>query len=149
LPPLRERPRDVGVIAFHLMQSFNRINNTHLIGISPRALIAMTAYSWPGNVRELENLITRIAILKRVGVVEPSDLPEQFHGSTPPPPQMGLYVPSEGMDMAETMEQLESSLIRQALDKADGNKAQAARLLGLNRTTLVEKVKRLGLRDEP
>lgn len=148
LPPLRERPRDVGVIAFHLMQNFNRLNSTHLIGISPRALISMTAYSWPGNVRELENLITRIAILKRVGVVEPSDLPEQFHGSSPPPPQMGLYVPSEGMDMAETMEQLETSLIRQALNKADGNKAQAARLLGLNRTTLVEKVKRLGLQDQ-
>ncbi|MEZ4458616.1 MAG: sigma-54 dependent transcriptional regulator [bacterium] len=148
LPPLRERPQDVPIIAKYLMAMFNRLNSTHILGINPQAMMAMTAYSWPGNVRELENLMNRLAILKRVGMLELSDLPEQFNGATPPPPQIGLYVPSEGMDMAETMEQLESSLVRQALEKADGNKAQAARLLGLNRTTLVEKVKRLGLMDE-
>lgn len=148
LPPLRQRPHDVPVIAHHLMQVFNRLNSTHVLGIQPSAMMAMVNYSWPGNVRELENLMNRLAILKRVGILELGDLPEQFHGATPPPPQIGLYVPSEGMDMAETMEQLEASLVRQALEKADGNKAQAARLLGLNRTTLVEKVKRLGLMDE-
>jgi DNA-binding NtrC family response regulator len=99
-------------------------------------------------VRELQNLMQRLSILKRVGQIELEDLPAQFHGDNPPPPQLGLYVPSEGMDMADTLERLETSLVKQALQKADGNKAAAARLLGLNRTTLVEKVKRLRIQQD-
>jgi transcriptional regulator with PAS, ATPase and Fis domain len=148
VPPLRERPDDIPVIAEHLTQEQNRLNKTHLQGFSKTALSAMKAYNWPGNVRELQNLMQRLSILKRVGQIELEDLPAQFHGDNPPPPQLGLYVPSEGMDMADTLERLETSLVKQALQKADGNKAAAARLLGLNRTTLVEKVKRLRIQQD-
>lgn len=148
VPPLRERPDDIPVIAEHLTQEQNRLNKTHLQGFSKAAMSAMKAYNWPGNVRELQNLMQRLSILKRVGQIELEDLPAQFHGDNPPPPQLGLYVPSEGMDMADTLERLETSLVKQALQKADGNKAAAARLLGLNRTTLVEKVKRLRIQQD-
>lgn len=147
VPPLRERPADIPVMCEYFLHEQNRLNKTHLKGFSREALKAMQSYGWPGNVRELQNLLQRLSILKRVGFVELEDLPAQFHGGHPPPPQIGLYVPSEGMDMAGMLERLETSLVKQALQKTDGNKAQAARLLGLNRTTLVEKVKRMRLDD--
>lgn len=148
VPPLRERTDDILVLAHAFMNEQNRINKTRLTGITRETEKALRAYTWPGNIRELQNLLQRVAILKRFGFVELEDLPHQFFDEHPPPPQMGLYVPSEGIDMAETMSKLESSLLRQALEKCDGNKAAAARLLGLNRTTLVEKVKRLRLEEE-
>jgi len=148
VPALRDRPEDIPITCEHFLQEQNRLNKTHLQGFDQASLRALKGYKWPGNVREVQNLMQRLSILKRVGFVEPIDLPSQFHGDHPPPPQLGLYVPSEGMDMADTLERLETSLVRQALQKSEGNKAAAARLLGLNRTTLVEKVKRLRIDDE-
>ncbi len=148
IPPLRERPTDIPVLIDAFMAEQNRVNQTQLSGVTRETLKVMQNYEWPGNVRELQNIMERVAILKRVGFVELEDLPERFFGDHPPPPQMGLYVPSEGMDMAEALSKLETNLLKQALQKADGNKAQAARLLGLNRTTLVEKVKRLKLDED-
>ena len=147
ISPLRERSVDVKALASVFMDKQNRINQTKLTGISDQALSVMEGYEWPGNVRELQNIMERVAILKRFGPIEPEDLPAQFFKDGPPPPQVGLYVPSEGMDMAEALSKLESTLLKQALDKSGGNKAQAARLLGLNRTTLVEKLKRLNLEE--
>lgn len=143
IPPLRERPTDIPVLAEHFLKEQNRLNNTQLIGFTKETLTLMKRYDWPGNVRELQNLVQRLSILKRTGFIERDDLPPQFTGDNQNAQQLGLYVPSEGMDMAGTLERLEVQLLEQALEKAEGNKAAAARLLGLNRTTLVEKVKRL------
>lgn len=148
LPPLRERPNDIVVMAESFLEEQNRVNGTRLLGLTAETVTTLKRYEWPGNVRELQNMIQRLSILKRVGFIELEDLPEQFFGGNTPPPQLGLYVPSEGMDMADTLEKLEATLLKQALEKAGGNKAAAARLLNLNRTTLVEKVKRMQLEDD-
>lgn len=147
LPPLRSRPMDVALLAEHFVREQNLVNRTQIRGLTKETIALLQRYDWPGNVRELENLIQRLSILKRVGFIERDDLPPQFHGSGQAGQQLGLYVPSEGMDMAEVFERLETQLLTQALRKSDGNKAAAARLLGLNRTTLVEKVKRLKIKE--
>ncbi len=143
IPPLRDRPVDVAVLAEFFLKQQNAVNKTRILGFTKETLSYMKRYEWPGNVRELENLVQRLSILKQVGFIERDDLPPQFLGNEQPSQQLGLYVPSEGIDMAGTLERLERQILTQALRKVDGNKAAAARLLGLNRTTLVEKVKRL------
>ena len=143
LAALRERPNDVPVLADFFVAQQNRVNRTRILGFTKEVTTYLKRYEWPGNVRELENLIQRLSILKQIGYIERDDLPPQFLGNGNAVQQLGLYVPSEGLDMPETLENLERQILAQALRKADGNKAAAARLLGLNRTTLVEKVKRL------
>ena len=143
LAPLRDRPMDVPVLAEFFIREQNLVNKTRIVGFTKEVLTHLKRYDWPGNVRELENLVQRLSILKQVGYIERDDLPPQFLGSDQHAQQLGLYVPSEGIDMAGTLEKLEKQILEQALRKSSGNKAAAARLLGLNRTTLVEKVKRL------
>jgi DNA-binding NtrC family response regulator len=143
ISPLRERPMDVPVLAEYFLKEQNLVNKTRIVGFTREVLSYMKRYDWPGNVRELENLVQRLSILKQVGYIERDDLPPQFLGNEQYSQQLGLYVPSEGLDMAGTLEKLEKQILTQALRKSEGNKAAAARLLGLNRTTLVEKVKRL------
>ncbi len=145
LLPLRDRIPDIPVLADYFLHAQNRINGTSLKGITSECYTHLKNYTWPGNIRELENLLQRVCILKRSGFVERDDLPAQITGIGKRSQQLGLYVPSEGMDMADTLGRLEVQLVSQALKKSEGNKAKAARLLGLNRTTLVEKIKRLKL----
>ncbi|UCE86834.1 MAG: sigma-54-dependent Fis family transcriptional regulator, partial [Deltaproteobacteria bacterium] len=102
---------------------------------------------WPGNVRELENLIERLVVLRGSGEIGLDDLPEPYAGSgaallTPVP-----HVPATGIPFNEVVDQFESELILQALEQTGWNKNQAARLLGLNRTTLIEKIKKKGLQS--
>jgi DNA-binding NtrC family response regulator len=136
VPPLRERPMDILPLAEHFFAAHGAID-----AMEPEVRAALRRYSWPGNVRELENLAERVSVLKGGGTVTPDDLPPSIRDA-PPQPIFGLDVPSEGIDMAQTLENLEERLLTRALDKAAGNKARAARLLGLNRTTFVEKLKR-------
>lgn len=143
LTPLRERPMDVPLLAEYFLEEQNLVNKTRIIGFTREVFTYLKRYDWPGNVRELENLVQRLSILKQAGYIERDDLPSQFTGGEHQAQQLGLYVPSEGIDMAGTLERLERQILEQALRKVSGNKAAAARLLGLNRTTLVEKVKRL------
>ena len=143
ISPLRERPMDVPLLAEFFLKEQNLVNKTRIVGFTKEVVSHLKRYDWPGNVRELENLVQRLSILKQVGYIERDDLPPQFLGNEQHSQQLGLYVPSEGIDMAGTLEKLERQILEQALRKAEGNKAAAARLLGLNRTTLVEKVKRL------
>ncbi len=143
LVALRERPMDVLVLADYFVREQNLVNKTRILGFTKEVQTHLKRYDWPGNVRELENLVQRLSILKQIGYIERDDLPPQFLGSEQYSQQLGLYVPSEGLDMAGTLEKLEKQILEQALRKVSGNKAAAARLLGLNRTTLVEKVKRL------
>lgn len=149
LLPLRERLDDIPVLAEFFLDEQNKINGTSLKGFTAECRTYFKRYNWPGNIRELENLIQRVCILKRTGLVERDDLPNQITGSGKRNQELGLYVPSEGMDMAGTLGKLETHLVAEALKKTNGNKAKAARLLGLNRTTLVEKIKRLKINMDP
>ncbi|HYV65124.1 MAG TPA: helix-turn-helix domain-containing protein, partial [Myxococcales bacterium] len=114
------------------------------------AIEALERYAWPGNVRELENLVERLAVLKREGEIDASDLPGPIRSARPgasTAPMAGeipAALPPEGVDLYKVLAEIEDRLIREALERAGGNKNQAAKILGLNRTTLVEKLKKKG-----
>ncbi|MBA2661984.1 MAG: sigma-54-dependent Fis family transcriptional regulator [Bradymonadaceae bacterium] len=141
IPALRHRPMDIPVLAEFFIAEQNVVHGTQVEMLSADVRRLLKEHDWPGNVRELHNVIQRMCILKQSGQIEEDDLPPSFFGRVPFE-NFGLDVPSEGMDMTATLDMLEDRLLTMALVKASGNKARAARLLGLNRTTLVEKLKR-------
>jgi len=118
-------------------------------GFSAPALERLLAHDWPGNVRELENLIERLVILRGEGEIRLDDLPPPFGpGRTPlraEPPR----IPMAGIPFNDVVDRFETDLIRQALEQTHWNKQRAAQLLGLNRTTLLEKIKKKGLEPPP
>ncbi len=148
IPALRERQGDIPLLFHHFIQEFNRSRGRNLSGITPEALDVLLSYSWPGNIRELENLVERIAILKGHGLVDLNDLPEKYLRS----PRVKfadpskIEIPEQGVDFNSAVDQYENTLILRALEKTGWNRNQAALLLKLNRTTLVEKIKKKGLR---
>lgn len=141
MPALRDHPQDIAPLCEHFIARQNAAHQTHIVGVTHEARSLLKRYDWPGNIRELENLVERLCVLKQAGFIERDDLPEAVLNA-PPSMHFGLDVPSEGIDMTDTLDKLERTLLSSALKKAEGNKAQAARLLGINRTTLVEKLKR-------
>lgn len=147
VPPLRERKTDIPLLLGHFMEIFNKNKTRRLTGFSVDALDCLTAYPWPGNIRELENLVERLTILKGQGQIEVADLPVKYRttpiASVDP---IQFEIPDEGMDFNSTVDQFENNLILRALEKTGWNRNQAALLLRLNRTTLVEKIKKKGLR---
>src|SRR5437868_3974436 len=113
---------------------------------SEEALGVMERYGWPGNVRELENLVERLAVLKVEGQIGLSDLPGPIRNAKAVAAAEGVptTLPPEGVDLYKVLADLEDRLIREALGRSGGNKQQAAKILGLNRTTLVEKLRKKG-----
>ena len=146
LPPLRERREDIALLARHFLKKSCREMKRTLMSLSPAAMRALEAYSWPGNVREMENVIERTVALTEEEIIAPSDLPTHVVGdlSNEAAESFGSpKVTSDGIDMTKTIEEIERAMIREALTLGNGVKARAAALLGINRTTLVEKIKRL------
>lgn len=147
LPPLRSRGSDIVILARHFLQRFATEQLGRSISLTPAAEAQLLAYHWPGNVRELENLIERLAVLSERSAIEAADLPDYISGT---PAQCHVvevqeHIPSDGVDFNALVDQYETRLIRLALERTQGNKKAAARLLKLNRTTLVEKIKKKGL----
>jgi len=141
VPALRERPDDVSDLVAHFLA--NQVSRTGREGVtvSARAMDLLQSWSWPGNVRELENTIERAVILAPTDVIEPEDLPSSIRGLGTMRSE-STQLPDGGMDLRRAVESYENDLIRQALERTSWNKNRAARLLGLNRTTLVEMLKR-------
>lgn len=146
IPSLRERRSDIPLLFHHFMETFNRTRNRNLKGIVPEALEMLCHYSWPGNIRELENLVERLAILKGNELVEVKDLPEKYRQASVSEENTPVDIPENGMDFNSAVDAYENALILKALQKTGWNRNQAALLLRLNRTTLVEKIKKKGLR---
>ena len=147
IPALRERKSDIPLLFSHFTELFNRTKNRRLLGIHPEALECLMNYPWPGNIRELENLVERIAILKGQGQIEVNDLPAKYRSvATAQSTTFLLDIPEDGMDFNTAVDRFENNLILRALEKTGWNRNQAAILLRLNRTTLVEKIKKKGLR---
>ena len=162
IPPLRERKEDISPLIEKFIQVFNRNKKHGLKGFEPEALEALLAYPWPGNVRELENLVQRMVILCGGKSVAVAELPEKYVGrrvapaatvekplaaastvtvpAAPAPAELTLT--DEGIDFNAMVSDFEDRLILQALAKTGGNKKEAARLLNLKRTTLIEKIKK-------
>jgi len=147
LPPLRERREDIALLARHFLQNVCREMDRPLMLISPAAMLALEAYDWPGNVREMENVMERTVALTDGETIERKDLPTNIGGSDEESDDDILYpkVTPEGVSLPRIIEKIESRMIREAMELGGGVKARASTLLGINRTTLVEKIKRLNL----
>ncbi len=145
LPPLRERKQDIMALATVFLEKFYRLMGRSQMTISRRALEALELYSWPGNVRELENLVERLVALTESDVIHLEDLPAELSGQCVVAGDASLKLTELGLDMVASISEIERSLIQQALTLSGGVKARAAALLGINRTTLVEKMRRMGM----
>ncbi|MCF8034365.1 MAG: sigma-54 dependent transcriptional regulator [Desulfarculaceae bacterium] len=150
VPPLRERKSDIPLLCDFFLERLAKHKGLEHKELAPEVRERLLRYAWPGNVRELENLLERLVVLAEGGMITPEALPAKLDGEALPPDTGGdgrltaVELPPGGLNLKSTLEQLEARLIAQALEQADGVKAQAASLLGLNRTTLVQKLKKLG-----
>jgi DNA-binding NtrC family response regulator len=143
IPPLREHKEDIPDLVNLFVERFSRAAGKPITGVSPDALSLLMAFHWPGNVRELENIIERGVALSNGPLLEASDI----HLDTSPTKPAGdaaVALPPEGM----TLEQWEDEMIREALRRANGNKSQAARLLGLSRNALRYRLSKIGIADD-
>lgn len=157
MPPLRKRAEDLPVLLEELMVQQNAEGELRP-RLSARALDALTRYPWPGNVRELSNLVERLAILNPTGLIDLEDLPEKYRvaASVKAEPSRPSYAEfrdatdtlGDGVDLREVLIGVETRLIQQALTQSGGTVAKAARLLKLQRTTLVEKIKKYRLNSD-
>jgi DNA-binding NtrC family response regulator len=146
LPSLRERASDMPLLAEHFLRRSNERHKRNVDGFEPQAMAVLEAYPWPGNIRELENIIERVVVVKGKGFISLGDLPPQIRaprsltpkGTPTPIPNL----PEDGTDLRAMLEAVEERMIGEALERTGGNKNRAAELLGLNRTTLVEKLRR-------
>lgn len=146
VPPLRERSEDiVPLVRFFLAKYCSEMKRPGMT-ISRQAIEAMEIYPWPGNVRELENALERLVALTESDSINITDLPESIarqHGSML---SFSYDLSENGLDLATTVSEMERKIIVHALAKTGSIKAKAASLLKMNRTTLVEKMKRLGIK---
>ena len=147
IPPLRERRSDIPLLIDHFLVRFNQSKRTDVSGLDPEALQMLTEYDWPGNIRELENMIERLVVLTKHGVLSIEDLPDKIcrRPLGPELKEQFLRFNEDGINLSREVEQYEKHLIMEALRKANGVTSRAAQLLHLNRTTLVEKLKRKGV----
>jgi sigma-54 specific flagellar transcriptional regulator A len=146
LPPLRRRTGDIPILAEHFLNQFNAKCGTNVTGFTPEAFTLLAAYRWPGNIRELRNLVERLVVLQQEGTVDVDDLPARLHGRPMAAPmQPSIALSDDGISLNSAVTEFEKALILQSLEKAKWVKNKAAKLLHLNRTTLVEKIKRYQL----
>jgi DNA-binding NtrC family response regulator len=147
LPPLRERLGDLELYVRFFLDRLSERSGRQLREIGPQALAKLRAYSWPGNLRELENVLERALVMARGQSLEEEDLPPlESPWRRPVPEGEGRLfdLPEEGL----SLEALERDLLEQAMERSDGNKSAAARLLGLTRRTLGYRLEKHGLGGE-
>lgn len=161
LPPLRERGDDILLLADHFLGRFCKQKQRRKMGIQAVSRDLFLRYPWPGNVRELENFMERLSILCEHDEIRPEDLPQKIldaAGIAVPAPQPvpsaagnGFVWPTiahlreKGMGLKDFLDQMEERLLLEALEEAAGVKNQAAEILGIKRTTLIEKLKKRNL----
>jgi len=145
LPPLRDRGEDVIHLAQRFIDRANRKMNRHVRGLDASAKASLLQYAWPGNVRQLQNMMDRAVALTSGGLISADALPIDQTGAmvssafrTLP----ALELPEQDLNLREAIDRVERALIGRALERTGGNRTEAAALLGLNRTTLIEKIRR-------
>jgi len=168
MPALRERAADLPALIGEFIAA-NVRDGRERVAFTPAAMRALAGYAWPGNIRELSNLVERLSILHGGRSVDVHDLPERYRANiaAADPPVADAqapisdaealqllegrhescslaHLPVEGIDLRGHLDAIERALVQQALERSSGTVAHAARLLGLRRTTLVEKLRKLG-----
>jgi two-component system, NtrC family, response regulator AtoC len=142
IPPLRERRHDIPALAELFRADVNAREGRAVPSFAPDVLERLAVYDWPGNVRELENLVERLVVVAGNRAVAMDDLPAHLRTIVVDFENATLDLPVSGVDLRVFLTQVEERLIGQALERTGGNKNRAAELLGMNRTTLVEKLRR-------
>ena len=149
LPPLRERKEDIPLLTRYFLERFNSKNGSKIEGITDEVLEYFTKYTWPGNIRELENLVERLVVLKGEGMIVEEDLPDKIFDPSVRMDFSPQKVLENGIRFNTAVSEYEKELILHALKKARWVKNRAAKMLGMNRTTLVEKMKKRKIGLEP
>jgi len=142
VPSLKDRKTDIPLFLDFFLEKFNKRKNKHIKGFTPEAVTALLQYDWPGNVRQLENLVERLVILTDHEEICFEDLSGNFHNTDEPVHTVEMTVTDKGIPFNAAVEEYEKQLILQALNKTNWVKKRAAELLNINRTTLVEKIKK-------
>jgi DNA-binding NtrC family response regulator len=145
VPALKQRKTDIPLLLNHFLKHFQKGKITTLKGFSTEATDALLEYNWPGNVRELENVVKRMIILSENPIVDFIDLPEYIQQHSISVQQDEDTIFEEGLSFDKAVKDYERKLILGALEKSDGVKTKAAKLLNIKRTTLVEKIKKQNL----
>jgi len=149
LPALRERKEDIPLLVRHFLEKFaaSSVPSRGSVTASQDAVRQLMAYAWPGNVRQLENAVERaFALSAGRSQIEVADLPAEVQQAIEPPARSAAILPEQGLSLEHFVAGIERELIEQALDRTSGNKGRAASLLGMKRTTLVEKLKRINVK---
>jgi transcriptional regulator with GAF, ATPase, and Fis domain len=145
LPPLRDRKEDIPLLVQHFLERLrgDQAQPRASITVSQQAMRRLMSYHWPGNVRQLENAMERACAFS-VGrtQIEAADLPPELQDAPAPAIAPSVALPEGGLDLETYVARIERELIERSLERTGGNRGQAARLLNLKRTTLVEKLKR-------
>lgn len=136
VPPLRERKEDIPLLAEHFLKYYAEKNHRPVKGLLPRALDLLMRYDWPGNVRELENAMERAVIIARTEQLTPADLPLSIQALAD-----DLQTPETGVMPGRTIKEVERDLIIKTLEQTGGNRTRSAKILGITRKTLQNKLK--------
>ncbi len=145
IPPLRERPEDIGPLIDHFLRKYARKNHRVITGITQEARDILMQYHWPGNVRELENAIENAVVMSESEVIQVHDLPGYLQSSTRKSQLLPAFLHDDELSFKDKLHLCEREIIRQALEATGGNKTRAARELGITLRTLRNKVKRYQL----
>jgi DNA-binding NtrC family response regulator len=145
VPPLRDRMTDVPLLAEYFLKRISKEMNKKIKGFTKEALELILGYSWPGNVRELENLIERACVLTEKDMLDVDVFPSYLNEKDI---QIPLTVPSVGAcKLNDVIEKIERDMIKEALTITGGQQTQAAQILGINRGSLIYKMKKYGLTE--
>ncbi|QDU78075.1 Transcriptional regulatory protein ZraR [Bremerella volcania] len=142
LPPLRERISDIPRLADHFLAEVCQDTGRRVHGFSSEAVAALQRYKWPGNVRELQNVVERAVLLSKHDEITPDDMPSSIASGAPVSVNR-----STGTSLKEALEGPERQIIREVLESNGWNRNETADQLGINRTTLYKKMKKLGLEE--
>ena len=142
LPPLRERKEDIPLLAEHFIKRFNTEMGKNVETISPECLQALGDYAWPGNVRELENMVERALVLENSKSLNLESLPDVIRNQEVNP---AIKAAANELSIKKMMAIMEQELIKKALEKTNGNRTWAAKLLEISHRALLYKIKRYGL----
>ena len=147
LPPLRDRREDIPLLVQHFLEklSARAVPPRGAVTVAQEAVRQLMLFGWPGNVRQLENAVERaFALSAGRPHIEAADLPPEIQNAHATPASTRIVLPEDGVNLEQFVGDIERQLIETSLERTGGNKGRAATLLGLKRTTLVEKLKRMG-----